>query len=720
MIRYSVWMPNSLRHIIVASLLAAALNTTSLAQTTSIRYEPASGEPENLAGMPNGLFFSADDGVYGRELWYLDGVHGEARLVLDIRPGVGGSIIRKIVPSGDLAVVSIGNPGSSGLIVSDGTRSGTKDHAIEQDGIIGMIRLNDVIGTLDNGRIAFTTLERGNIRGVWSLDPRESSPVPMVTPDEYGHRVTVDNPTYAILGNRVVFPGSKPVEGGRYMSGIRITNGTPEGSFLIREFRESPAVIFRFTDDLVLFEGNTEEMGSELWITDGTPEGTRLLKEIWPGPKSSSPGEFVVMPSTNTAYFAADDPEHGRELWVTDGTPEGTRMVKDIHPGRSDSEPYKLHHTSQKLFFIASTPGRGRELWVSRGTEESTFMLKDINPGPNGSEPYAFCLYGESLFFSALNPEYGEELWRSDGTPEGTFLLADINPGPESSYPYYTTVADGHIFFAATHQLYGRELWVTNGSTSGTRMISDVWKDGQVNPSSSPNQMTSTPKLLFFAADDVKHGMELWATDGTHEGTRMVRDIFPGRASSSPQEFMALDELVFFSADNGTHGTELWVSDGSELGTKMVANIADSGGSGPTQLTRFRDKVVFRAYSEATGTEVYIADSTGAEILSDIFPGPGDSNPSDFTVWQDKLYFRADDGVHGEELWVSTGQKNETRMVTDIIAVPVEEARISDPAIFQDGLFFARGNLSNGRELWMLPADLDTPMLVRDIAVPSR
>lgn len=718
--------PMGLRTFIVSPRLWAALcaalvvcSATAQSTTSTSRYEAPSGDPEHLTGTPIGLYFSADDGVYGRELWFLPGAEGEARMVKDVRTGSEGTIINKITPVGDRVVMDIGNPGSSGFILSDSTLFGTRDIAIEEPGIGGRIQLDDVIGTLEDGRIAITTEETGNVRGLWTLAPGEQFPVPMLGPDEYGNRLTVDQPTYAILGNRIVFPGSRPTATGDYVSGLWITDGTLEGTRNLHRFLESPAVVFKFTDELVLFEGNTDEMGSELWISDGTPEGTQLVKELWPGPDSSSPGEMERVPEMELAYFAATDPEHGRELWITDGTEAGTRLVKDINPGENSSEPYKFEHSGQQLFFIASSPGRGRELWVSRGTEDSTFMVKDINPGPSGSEPYEFCIYRNILYFSAREPEHGEELWRSDGTPEGTWLLEDVNPGPEGSVPYYTTVAAGHVFFAATHQLYGRELWVTTGQKDGTRMVVDLQEVGQVNPSSSPSGMTATPKLMFFAADDVRHGMELWVTDGTAAGTRMVRDIFPGRASSTPEEFLAFDDLVFFRADDGTHGSELWVSDGTELGTKLVADLAQTGGSGPKFLTRLGDKIVFRAYTEAFGTELYIADRNGAEVLTDINVGPTDSNPSDLVVWQDKLYFRADDGVHGEELWVTEGRKDRTRMVTDIVAVPVDEARISEPTPFQGDLYYARGNLSNGRELWRLRPGESIAAMVRDIAVPA-
>ncbi len=54
--------------------------------------------------------------------------------------------------------------------------------------------------------------------------------------------------------------------------------------------------------------------------------------------------------------------------------------------------------------------------------------------------------------------------------------------------------------------------------------------------------------LLYFNARDGVHGHELWVSDGTNAGTRMIKDINPGSASSTPFFFTGANGLVFFSA----------------------------------------------------------------------------------------------------------------------------------------------------------------------------
>ncbi len=67
--------------------------------------------------------------------------------------------------------------------------------------------------------------------------------------------------------------------------------------------------------------------------------------------------------------------------------------------------------------------------------------------------------------------------------------------------------------------------------------------------------------LLFFSAYDPTHGIELWQTDGTGGGTRLVADIHPGPGSglfTRSRVGLGFGDRIFFLASNGASGEELW------------------------------------------------------------------------------------------------------------------------------------------------------------------
>ena len=74
----------------------------------------------------------------------------------------------------------------------------------------------------------------------------------------------------------------------------------------------------------------------------------------------------------------------------------------------------------------------------------------------------------------------------------------------------------------------------------------------------------------------------------------MLLDINPN-GSSNPMNFLAIGDTLYFAADDGTNGTELWMTDGSPAGTKMVADINGLSGQGsfPTSLVTVFGRTVF-------------------------------------------------------------------------------------------------------------------------------
>ena len=164
----------------------------------------------------------------------------------------------------------------------------------------------------------------------------------------------------------------------------------------------------------------------------------------------------------------------------------------------------------------------------------------------------------------------------------------------------------------------GRELWSSDGSREGTRLVRDI-RPGQRGGLHDSVGVT-IDGVLLFTADDGELGVELWRTDGTPDGTHIVRDIRPGSDGSVPGSLTAFDGELFFVADDGVHGRELWRSDGTEEGTELVADITILG---PTPCA----------------DDSYLCDDADEPM------------PRELTVVGNALYFTADDGEHGTELW---------------------------------------------------------------------
>lgn len=64
---------------------------------------------------------------------------------------------------------------------------------------------------------------------------------------------------------------------------------------------------------------------------------------------------------------------------------------------------------------------------------------------------------------------------------------------------------------------------------------------------------------LYFPGYVASTGDELWSTDGTAAGTRIVRDLYPGVVGSFPSDLIAADGRLYFQATSPMHWQEIWV-----------------------------------------------------------------------------------------------------------------------------------------------------------------
>ncbi|MFY0564954.1 ELWxxDGT repeat protein [Archangium lansingense] len=271
------------------------------------------------------------------------------------------------------------------------------------------------------------------------------------------------------------------------------------------------------------------------------------------------------------------------------------------------------------------------------------------------------------------------------GRPElGTAsLVKDIFPPHDVSLPPWYAPSPsslvefrGKLYFAANFENGRTGLWKSDGSAAGTTPV----KEFPARPSSAASivvdELTRVDTRLFFVADDEVHGGELWVSDGTSGGTRLVKDITPGEGDTLPYNLTAVGKtLLFFRYIPGTldalERTELWRSDGTEAGTVRVKDL------GPESSLSFTQAIVgstlfFVLTDPAHGTELWKTDGTeaGTVLVRDLQPGPDSSYPFHLSAVGRFVFLitATPDGV--SRLWRSDGTETGTVLIEEFPAGP--------------------------------------------------
>ncbi|MHC4897010.1 MAG: ELWxxDGT repeat protein [Planctomycetota bacterium] len=362
--------------------------------------------------------------------------------------------------------------------------------------------------------------------------------------------------------------------------------------------------------------------------------------------------------------------------------PSQASLLKDITAGPSSSLPARFVHVHGTVFFSAAEAVNGHALWKTDGTPAGTVLVKDFFPGPGGGvQPRELTGLGGLLVCYADDSVNGAELWASDGTTKGTYMIKDINPGNQGRPVYMDpptnlTVWKGKIYFSARNGTHGRELWVTDGTAAGTRMVADIYK-GNNYSDSLPSYLTPVGNTLFFFAFEPTTGWELWKTDGTGSGTSLVKDVWPGKEPTlmTHNKFpfatgILNGNTLLFAAPNAKHGYELWKSDGTTAGTVLVKDM--NVGTGHSYFSRnfcqAGPYVFYTATDGINGKELWRTDGTakGTAMVKNIRPGAADSSPGWMVAFGNKVIFDADDGVRGRELWISDGTAAGTTLFLEI------------------------------------------------------
>ncbi|MDX2212580.1 MAG: pre-peptidase C-terminal domain-containing protein [Oculatellaceae cyanobacterium bins.114] len=406
----------------------------------------------NFVAAGNNLYFVADDGQSGTELWKYDG-----NTAIQLTNNPGSAFVTNLTAVGDFLYFTLSDVNAltdQRLWRSNGTAVGTAEvgdpnTAIAEAGVLP----NNLVAVGNDLYYAATDSATVNNKGreVWKITGAGTN-----TPG-----------TAAIVLD--LEPGS---------SGSAPTRLTAIGTNLF--------FVAETIGDSVGTELRRLDSNGTLTTFDVSAVNDPFGDSV--NPIATAPLVWNIVEMGGNVYFAADGGDaKGEELWrvpVNGAAGSGTR-VTDIRLNTGSSNPRNLTVLNNKLFFLADDGTNGVELYVYDGT--TTTLLTGGRPA-DAPDIQELTTSGTNLYFTmgsgSGNSATGRELWVSDGTVVGTEIVFDIRPGG--------TVNPG-----------------TPGDPTADPPIPPTPQTFTAN-TSNPTDLTDASGRLFFAADNGLNGVELW------------------------------------------------------------------------------------------------------------------------------------------------------------------------------------------------------------------
>jgi ELWxxDGT repeat protein len=407
--------------------------------------------PEDMFAMSNSLYFTAETGATGRELFVSDGTGEQTYLLKDFTPGrTGETKFQAVEHQGvtyfnAVSIFTSNNFRNAGVYKTNGTRSGTQAIVSVEEGSRGEQFSKPFIF---KGKIIFFS----NLFGSTSLisyDPVTETLDTLAREFHqmhffYGDIVQLNEDAFMVesLSSNGVLPF--------------ISDGTREGTRPLDDLL-GHNIVDGFNFKNAIFYGHQEAGGSEeLFRTDGTVSGTYSVTEE-NLPNASFLRSVQPISLNDTLYFTASS-SAGRFFYGTDGTagnyfeipyPDGIML----YPSR------RIETLNDDIYFPGEDENGYKYLYRTNADKSAFERISDIPAGPFLQQPVAMNVFNGYVYFNGFSEDYGEELYRTDGTNAGTERLSDINPGASFARPIFLTIFKDAIYFTANDGALGFELW---------------------------------------------------------------------------------------------------------------------------------------------------------------------------------------------------------------------------------------------------------------------
>lgn len=323
---------------------------------------------------------------------------------------------------------------------------------------------------------------------------------------------------------------------------------------------------------------------SALWCSNGTEDGTRALVVFDPAHTSASPHwgamtyafPSALFPLGDRVLFNAYDGEAGLSLWATDGTPEGTGMIADLCtcedilglpcPSASDDFHAVVGNgwsagSVAKLSITLCFGGYDLNSLGDYGEKELLIRRNgsgfDILPGENaprlGASRVGGSLYGLDVRSDALQCSRVDlATLETDSIP----VAPSVSIFTGNAHTALRGRVFTRVFFNEETDQHGLCAWDPLDAALTLIKAFDPMA-GTFYPANDPVlsfPFATSGGWLYFPWEDSANGAALWRTDGTPEGTELAADFNDSTAGgflqSSGSIFAHRQRLYFVQTDN--------------------------------------------------------------------------------------------------------------------------------------------------------------------------
>jgi ELWxxDGT repeat protein len=397
---------------LLLSFAAMSAMLSAQAQLTLVQdiHPTGSADPCAILEMNGKIYFNANDGTNGRELWSLDPGTNVAQMVYNIGPGSANGL---------------------NIAYSD----------------------NNATACVLNGKLYFGANDGTNGIELWMYDGVNS---PTMIADIYAGALSSNPSNFLVYNNKIYFNARNAAVGDELFVYDPTTNIAQAISDIETGSTGSYPQKITAYNNKFYFRAITAATGSELFVYDPNTNATTLVHDISAGAPNSDPKDLMV--AGNKLYFTAFNNTYGRELYSYTGTGLPVRLT-DLNPGIGDGVSTIAGELfNGKIYMSADNGATSVELFSFDITNNTAQLVYDIEPGLLTSYPGPYVNYANKLYFAASNSANGSELWKYDGVTPPT-MVQDLNPGLSSATPLLMTVINNTMYLNAQNSDGNYELF---------------------------------------------------------------------------------------------------------------------------------------------------------------------------------------------------------------------------------------------------------------------